>query len=218
MDRHHAALYSDEFTDLDGKGYGVKFETAPVHPMWSGLLFPWDSAAQWKQLVASLGHLSAIGVIIRDHTAGRVVVGKDGAPVWKYSLNKSDQAHVRTGFRAAALGLAEAGASEIFASTGQLLTWTPGGTEDVDAFMRRYDGIGYASNNTVYGSWHQMGTACMGSNPKTSVVDDVNQVHTTPGLYVLDASTFPTSSGVNPMMTIKTIAHRGATALAHSLG
>jgi len=26
------ALYSDEHSDLDGEGYGLKYETAPVHP------------------------------------------------------------------------------------------------------------------------------------------------------------------------------------------
>ena len=212
------ALYSDEFTDLDGKGYGVKFETAPVHPLWSALLFPWDSGPQWKRLVASLGDLSVVGVITRDRTEGRVVVGKDGEPRWKYRFSKGDQAHARKGFEVAAAVLAEAGATEVFAPSSTLLTWNPSGSESLDAFMRRYDSVGYGSNRTIYGSWHQMGTARMGSNPTTSVVDDVNQAHSTPGLYVLDASTFPTSSGVNPMVSIEAIAHRGARALAHSLG
>jgi choline dehydrogenase-like flavoprotein len=211
------ALYSDEFTDLDGKGYGVKFETAPVHPLFSALLFPWDSGPQWKKLVASLGDISVIGVITRDHSAGRVVMGRDGEPRWKYDLSKGDQAHARRGFEAAATALAAAGAIEVFAPSSKLLTWNPQGNESVAAFMRRYDSVGYGANRTIYGSWHQMGTARMGADANKAVVDDVNEVHTMPGLYVLDASTFPTSSGVNPMISIETIAHRGARALAHSL-
>ncbi|MDH3729826.1 MAG: GMC family oxidoreductase [Acidimicrobiia bacterium] len=211
------ALYSDQFENLDGKGYGVKFETAPVHPLWSALLFPWDSGPQWKELVASLGDMSVVGVITRDRSAGRVITGKDGEPRWKYALSKADQAHTRKGFEAATRALAEAGAREVFAPTGRPLIWNPAGSESIDAFMRRYDSIGYGGNQTIYGSWHQMGSARMGHDPKTAVVDDVNQVHTTPGLYVLDSSTFPTSSGVNPMITVETIAHRGARALAHSL-
>jgi choline dehydrogenase-like flavoprotein len=31
-----------------------------------------------------------------------------------------------------------------------------------------------------------------------------------PGLYVADASVFPTASGVNPMLTIMGMAHRAA--------
>lgn len=62
-----------------------------------------------------------------------------------------------------------------------------------------------------------MGSARMGSRPENSVVDQENQVHGTPGLYVMDASTFPLASGVNPMISIETIAHRGASALAARL-
>jgi len=63
-----------------------------------------------------------------------------------------------------------------------------------------------------------MGTARMGSDPATSVVDGNNESHDTPGLYVMDGSCFPTASGVNPMLTIASIAHRGATLLADRLG
>ncbi|MGH8948938.1 MAG: GMC oxidoreductase, partial [Acidimicrobiia bacterium] len=41
--------------------------------------------------------------------------------------------------------------------------------------------------------------------------------HDTAGLYVMDGSCFPTSSGVNPMISIAAIAHRGATRLAERL-
>ena len=64
---------------------------------------------------------------------------------------------------------------------------------------------------------HQMGSARMGSNPANSVVGQENEVHDTSGLYVLDASTFPLASGVNPMISIETIAHRGASVLAARL-
>jgi choline dehydrogenase-like flavoprotein len=59
-----------------------------------------------------------------------------------------------------------------------------------------------------------MGTARMGSDPDTSVVDANNEAHDVRGLYVMDGSCFPTASGVNPMLSIAAIAHRGATLLA----
>jgi len=40
-----------------------------------------------------------------------------------------------------------------------------------------------------------------------------NQVWDVPGLYVADASVFPSASGVNPMLTIMGIAHRAATVI-----
>ncbi|KAL6253306.1 hypothetical protein RBB50_001029 [Rhinocladiella similis] len=54
----------------------------------------------------------------------------------------------------------------------------------------------------MLGSAHQMGTCRMSSSPKTGVVDahgKVWGVHS--GLYVADASVFPSASGVNPMVT-----------------
>ena len=48
----------------------------------------------------------------------------------------------------------------------------------------------------------------MGDDPETSVVNAVGAVHDVPGLYVMDASTFPTSSGMNPTATIMAVAAR----------
>jgi choline dehydrogenase-like flavoprotein len=50
----------------------------------------------------------------------------------------------------------------------------------------------------------------MGAHRATSVVNAEHQVWDVPGLYVADASVFPTSSGVNPMLTIMGLAHRAA--------
>jgi choline dehydrogenase-like flavoprotein len=56
--------------------------------------------------------------------------------------------------------------------------------------------------------WHLMGTAVMGDDPETSVTDEYGAVHHVPGLYVMDGSTFPTSSGMNPTATIMAVAAR----------
>ena len=49
---------------------------------------------------------------------------------------------------------------------------------------------------------HLMGTARMGSDPKTSVVNAWNQAHDVGNLFVVDGSSFTTSAGVNPTSTI----------------
>lgn len=50
--------------------------------------------------------------------------------------------------------------------------------------------------------WHLLGTARMGNDPATSVVNQWGQAHDVPNLYVIDGSVFVTSSGVNPTATI----------------
>lgn len=66
--------------------------------------------------------------------------------------------------------------------------------------------------------WHLMGTAVMGEDPSTSVVDPAGQAHDVPGLYVFDGSVFPTSSGVNPTATIAANALRCARQLVTRQG
>ena len=61
-----------------------------------------------------------------------------------------------------------------------------------------------------YSGWHLLGTARMGDDPNTSVLDRWNRAHDVPNLYVVDGSCFVTSSGVNPTSTIVAIALRAA--------
>lgn len=56
--------------------------------------------------------------------------------------------------------------------------------------------------------WHLMGTARMGNDPATSVIDKWGRAHDVPNLYIIDGSTFVTSSGVNPTATIMALALR----------
>ena len=54
--------------------------------------------------------------------------------------------------------------------------------------------------------WHVMGTARMGADPATSVVDASGFCHDVPGLSVVDSSVFVTGSCVNPANTIQAVA------------
>lgn len=65
--------------------------------------------------------------------------------------------------------------------------------------------IGPSLRNT---GWHILGTAVMGDDPGASVVDGEGRSHDIPNLFVLDGSTFPTSTGTNPTATIAALALR----------
>ena len=56
--------------------------------------------------------------------------------------------------------------------------------------------------------WHLLGTARMGTDPSTSVVDPFCRSHDIPNLYVIDGSVFVTGSGTNPTATICAVALR----------
>ena len=56
--------------------------------------------------------------------------------------------------------------------------------------------------------WHLLGTAKMGVDPGTSVVDAWGRAHDIPNLFIFDGSIWPTSSGMNPTATIAALALR----------
>ncbi len=57
---------------------------------------------------------------------------------------------------------------------------------------------------------HLMGTARMGVDADSSVVNEWGASHDIPGLYIADASVFPTAIGTNPQVTIMALATRTA--------
>jgi choline dehydrogenase-like flavoprotein len=57
---------------------------------------------------------------------------------------------------------------------------------------------------------HYMGTARMGRDPESTVVDAHNQAHDVPNLFIVDGSSFTTCAGVNPTCTIGALALRAA--------
>lgn len=56
------------------------------------------------------------------------------------------------------------------------------------------------------GGWHLLGTARMGNDPETSVVNSWGRAHDVKNLFIVDGSVFVTSGGVNPTATIQAIA------------
>jgi len=64
------------------------------------------------------------------------------------------------------------------------------------------------ANNATLG--HVCGTARFGTDPATSVLNPQNRAHEVENLYVVDASFFPSSTGINPSLTIAANALRVA--------
>jgi choline dehydrogenase-like flavoprotein len=79
-----------------------------------------------------------------------------------------------------------------------------------DAFdYRLHD---YMSPNGVYQTpaWHLLGTARMGNDPESSVINRWHQAWDVPNLYIVDGSALTTGGVVNPTNTICALALRAA--------
>jgi long-chain-alcohol oxidase len=210
------ALYSDQHRYLDD-GYGVKYETAAIHPSLLVTYSPWRGARDHMLIMDGLAHSVPIGVLLRDRDGGEVKVGRDGQPFVKYSLSDYDTAHVRAGTDGAAQILETAGAQQIFSSQSRLVAYRPGTSGSRAQFMRDADACGYGAGRCTYGSFHIMGSARMGGSPASSACNAQGETWDVRDLYVCDGSAFPTASGVNPMISIEAIAHMNASGLAARL-
>ncbi len=207
------ARYSDQFADLSD-GYGFRFETAPLHPSLQALAAPWESAAQHHACMAQLPHTALVGILLRDRFGGRVTVDRDGYPVVDYRLSRYDARHLRLGLETAAELLEAAGARAIWAPLARFVGYRPGGSRARQDWLARVDAAGWGPNELLLVTFHQMASCRMGSSARSSVVDAENRVWGMQNLFVADASTFPSASGVNPMLTVMAIAHRAAGIIA----
>jgi len=78
-----------------------------------------------------------------------------------------------------------------------------------------YDPARVEAEMTRYGAYggHHLGTARMGNDPRTSVVNAECRVHDVDNLYIASAATFATSSQANPTLTVVALALRLAATL-----
>ena len=75
--------------------------------------------------------------------------------------------------------------------------------------LRKVGHSGFVSHKIGLGGVaHQAGTARMGTDPFTSVVDANLKAHDLGNLYIGDASVFPSVGAVNPALTVMALALR----------
>jgi len=105
----------------------------------------------------------------------------------------------------------------VFSLHRRRLAFRPGDPAAHRAWAEATRRAGFGGGRVTLVSYHQMGSCRIGTDPATSAVGPDHQAHELPGLYVADASLFPTASGVNPMLSVMALAHRAAGLLAARL-
>lgn len=201
-------VLSGELARIDGD-YGVRLETAPAHPGLLGFAAPWTSARAYRRLMQRAAELSAIIVLARDRTGGVVRARRDGSVSIRYRPGRSECALLARGIASAVRVHVAAGAREVHTLHTRGLSFAPTGAKsghDLDRFCDRILAERVDGNWVVLFSAHQMGTCRMGRDPRTAVCDESGEVFGVRGLYIADASAFPGSSGVNPMITVMALA------------
>lgn len=194
-----------QFANLDGRGYGVWLETAPIHPGLGAQAFPWQSGRQHKRNMQRMEHFSNIIILNRDRDSGRVTLDRRGQPVLRYGLSAYDARHLTRGLLEAMKIHHAAGAKTIFAPHNHLEEYQNGG--NFETFLERVKSAGFAPNTAALFSAHQMSTCRIGANSRIGAVSPEGETYEVNNLYVADGSVLPTAAGVNPMLSIMSVAH-----------
>ncbi len=202
---------SDHFLDVED-GCGFLLEATGIGPaLWAASL-PWADGAEHKRLIGTLRWMAPFITVARDHGAGEVVLDEHGRAVVRWDFDDEVDARLARRANVELARLHEAaGAERVFTLHHDPLIWSRG--EDVDAYLAAIESASYAPNDVACFTAHQMGSCRMGSDPETSVADGRGQLHDTRGVWIGDGSAFPTAPGVNPMVTIMSLAHRTADAM-----
>jgi choline dehydrogenase-like flavoprotein len=179
-----------------------------------GLGYSAGSLPEWgrdNSLFALYPHMAACGSIIGDAGVGRVSpFGRNGASI-RYNLTRGDAAKVLEGTAMAAEIFFAAGAAEVY-------PMLPGLDSLRSATEVRHVREGrWRPSDLHLSAYHPMGSARMGGDPSSSVVDPFGHVWDVPDLFVFDASVLPSSCHVNPQITIMALVARMAARLADSL-
>lgn len=145
-----------------------------------------------------LPYLCGLNVMVSDTGNGSVRAHADGRAKVNYTFHRDDLVRIREGMVAAGRVLLAGGATRLTAPVHGIGIHTSA------------DSLGRAVRNKpitefVTYSAHPMSTCRMGTDPQTSVVDSQGAAHGVPGLYIADASVFPSSIGVNPQLTTMTV-------------
>jgi choline dehydrogenase-like flavoprotein len=159
-----------------------------------------------QRSMLEFGHVGSIGVHLSDESSGRVGLTGNGSLRARYKLTREDADRLTYGIARAAEIHFAAGAREVFPNIARVGKLTPERLPDFEATR-------FKPSELRLEAFHPMGTARISSEGDGVCAPD-GSVHGTSNLYVADASLFPTSVGVNPMMTVIAFTAHIATELA----
>jgi choline dehydrogenase-like flavoprotein len=211
---------------LEFREQGIVIESAPGHPGLIALAFPWHGAAAQASMMGDSATFVPFIGICRDTEGGRVRITNSGRARITYRISERDMSTARSALVKLATLARAAGAKRVLALSTPA-AWHEISADDGpgwDAYLGRLANFDFAPNRATVFSAHQMGTARAGADPRTSATDPFGRVRrddrgaVVEGLYVGDASLFPTAVGVNPMVTVMALAARVARAINQDLG
>jgi long-chain-alcohol oxidase len=201
---HPKSFYCDHFAESDG----FLLETC--------MYFPFTTAknltgfgADHARMLSVMDRLQMILVLAIDPplAENRVLVGRDGETVIRYTFSEGVRRSLVQAMRASARIFFAAGAERVHAPAASQFFIEAADAARLDELIP-IDGLRLGKHSIA--SAHPMGGCRMGASTTDSVTDGWGRVHGRPGLYVADASLFPRCAEINPYVTVMALADRVA--------
>lgn len=195
--RRPTGLYIPRFRNIgdDKRDYvrGFGYQGAASRGRWSGEVAEMSVGGDWKDALCEPGNWSigfgAFGEILPYHE-NRISLDKNTKDKWGLPVLAMDM-EIKENEHKMRVDMME-DCKEILETIG---------VKDVSAYDNGY-GFGQGI--------HEMGTARMGRDPKTSVLNGNNQVWDAPNVFVTDGACMTSAGCVNPSLTYMALTARAA--------
>ncbi len=178
---------------------GIMLEGIFVHPSILTASLP-GIGKEFIALATQFPNIAAFGVMVHDTGEGKVY-GTLNTPLSWYSLNRCDIETLKKGIAYLSKIFIAAGAKQVFTPIAPFAVINS--MEDIkkleDYTIKRTD------IPEIF-AFHPLGTCRMAGDSTLGVVDNCGKCYNTRNIYLTDGSIVPTSLGVNPQITIMSLA------------
>lgn len=189
----------------DGSGYGFWLEVAPYRPTLFASLVPFYGEEQFR-VMEDYNHFSAGIVLVRDGADGETrgsVEWSFGKRKVHYELTPTDGRNLLRGILSLVEVSVASGATEVilpFPRFTKPFSVSPG--MDWSWILKERFDPGYV----ILGSAHPHGSIQAAHSPTLGAIAPNLELYGHPGIFVMDASVYPTGLSVNPQITTMAIA------------
>ncbi|PIR17758.1 MAG: hypothetical protein COV46_02970 [Deltaproteobacteria bacterium CG11_big_fil_rev_8_21_14_0_20_49_13] len=176
-------------------GEGITFEGIFLPPSYTASKIL-HVGEKHREVMENYNKLASFGIMVSDTSHGRILRMPGGRALTIYNLNRTDVKKFIKGLEIVTEAFFAAGAKRVLLPIHIM----PEITREEGATKLRSKKI--RAKDLDLQAFHPLGTCRMGANPKEAVCDPYGRFYGLDNVFIADGSIFPTSLGVNPMVTI----------------
>ncbi|ODV67174.1 long-chain fatty alcohol dehydrogenase [Hyphopichia burtonii NRRL Y-1933] len=209
----------NQLDDLDGKAHGPKIEACLQAPYLQAPFMTWESSDKMRQDMLKYNNISVMIVITRDLGHGQISYDKKKPDAFSidYEVSEYDRKVLLEGVVTASDIMYIEGAKEIFNPQYNVPNFKSDKPkesrsivdEDYVAWRKKVASTPLDLASNQLGSAHQMASCRLsGKGPEYGAADLDGRLYEAENVFVADASSLPTATGVNPMISTMAFARK----------